>query len=240
MPMGARVGTSRLYDLQQVDSAIARAVAARAGLNDGAPERVALAAAIERLNEIRRQIAGRQARLRDVELTIQSVQAKRAKVEADLYSGRIGNPKELTSMQEELALLDRTKSRAEDEVLGLLDEIERLEPQEREGVGILEAADAALERQVAAFHQAAEATEKEIADLTARRTTLIDGLDEDLVRRYDRLRERKGGVAIVAVRGGICEGCHVGIPERLLRRLEDDSETLAACDGCGRWLFVPR
>lgn len=234
------MGTSRLYDLQQVDSAIARAVAARAGLNDGAPERVALAAAIERLNEIRRQIAGRQARLRDVELTIQSVQAKRAKVEADLYSGRIGNPKELTSMQEELALLDRTKSRAEDEVLGLLDEIERLEPQEREGVGILEAADAALERQVAAFHQAAEATEKEIADLTARRTTLIDGLDEDLVRRYDRLRERKGGVAIVAVRGGICEGCHVGIPERLLRRLEDDSETLAACDGCGRWLFVPR
>jgi hypothetical protein len=168
------------------------------------------------------------------------VQAKRAKVETALYSGRIGNPKELTSMQEELALLDRTKSRGEDELLGLLDEIERLEPQEREGVGILEAADAALARQVAAFQRSVEETEKEIADLTARRAGLVDGLDEDLVRRYDRLRERKGGVAIVAVRGGICEGCHVGIPERLLRRLEDDSETLAACDGCGRWLFVPR
>jgi len=41
------------------------------------------------------------------------------------------------------------------------------------------------------------------------------------------------------VHGGICDGCHVGIPEGLLRRLHDDPETLAACDGCGRWLFIP-
>ena len=234
------MGVSHLYDLQQVDSAIGRAVAVRAGLSDGTAERAAVAGATERLKEIRHQLATRQTHLRDLELAIQSVQAKRARVEADLYSGRINNPKELASMQDELTLLGRTKARSEDELLALLDEVERLEPQERDGMGILGAADAALARQMAASRQAADAVEKEIADLMARRTALTDGLEEDLVRRYDRLRERKGGVAVVAVRGGICEGCHVGIPERLLRRLEEEPETRAACDGCGRWLFVPR
>ncbi|MGH2372684.1 MAG: zinc ribbon domain-containing protein [bacterium] len=233
------MSTSRLYDLQQVDSAIARATAQRAALNDGTPERASLADATGRLNDIQRDIAQRRSRLRDLELAVETVRAKRAKVEADLYSGRISNPKELTAMQEEVTLLNRTTSRSEDDMLSILDEVERLEPQEREWAGALQSADAALARQVAAFQQSSEAIEKEIAELTARRAALAAELDPDLVRRYDRLRERKGGVAIVAARGGICEGCHVAIPERLVRRLQDDPETLAACDGCGRWLYIP-
>ncbi|MGQ0548393.1 MAG: zinc ribbon domain-containing protein [Armatimonadota bacterium] len=233
------MSTSRLYDLQQLDSAIARAIARRATLNDGTAEHAAAAGAAGRLTELRHGLADRRARLHDLELAVESVRAKRAKVEADLYSGRISNPKELAAMQEEVAILNRTTSRSEDDMLGILDEVERLEPQEREWAGTLQAADAALTRQMAAFQQATEEIEKEIADLTARREALAAELDSDLVRRYDRLRERKGGVAIVAVRAGTCEGCHVAIPERLLRRLQDDPETLAACDGCGRWLYIP-
>lgn len=233
------MSTSRLFNLQQVDTAIARAIAQRDALNDGTAERAAVTDATGRLNQVRHDLADRRARLRDLELTVESVRAKRVRVEADLYSGRISNPKELAAMQEEVAVLNRAASRSEDDVLGLLDEVERLEPQERERAGALDAADAALARQVAAFKQSSEALAQEIADLTARRTALAADLDPDLVRRYDRLRERKGGVAIAAVRNGICEGCHVAIPERLLRRLHDDPDTLAACDGCGRWLFVP-
>lgn len=238
-PAGARVSTSRLYELQQVDSAIARAMAQRAALNDGTPERAVVAEATGRLHDIQRDIAQRRARLRDLELAVDSIRAKRTKVEANLYSGRISNPKELTAMQEEITLLNRTTSRSEDDMLGILDEVERLEPQEREWAGTLQSADAALTRQVATFQQSSEAIEKEIAELTARRAALAAEMDPDLVRRYDRLRERKGGVAIVAVRGGVCEGCHVAVPERLVRRLQDDPETLAACDGCGRWLYIP-
>ncbi len=239
LPEGARVSTSRLYDLQQVDLAIARATAQLAALNDGTPERAAVAEATGRLNAIQQDIAQRRARLRDLELAVDTVRAKRTKVEADLYSGRISNPKELSAMQEEITALNRTTSRSEDDMLGLLDEVERLEPQEREWAGALQSADAALERQVAEFRQTTEALEKEIAELTTRREAVAAELDPDLVRRYDRLRERKGGVAIVAVRGGICEGCHVAVPERLFRRLQDDPEMLAACDGCGRWLYIP-
>lgn len=231
---------SGLFRLQQLDLEIERVTAQRAGLNDGTPERAAAAAAAERLAALRAEIAARQARVRTLDLQVQSIQSKRKKVEADLYSGRIGNPKELTAMQEELTVLGRMKDHLEDEMLGLLDEVERLEPQEREAQAARAAAEAALARQIEAFAQAAAAADRELAELASRRAEAEAALDADLLRRYDRLRQAKGGVAVVAVRDGICEGCHVTIPERVRRRLEENPETLAACDGCGRLLIIPR
>ncbi len=234
------MGVSGLFRLQHVDLELARVSAQRAGLNDGTPERAAGVAAAERLAGLRAEIVDRQARLRILDLELQSVQSKQKKVEGDLYSGRISNPKELASMQDEVAALGRTRDHLEDEVLGLLDEVERLEPQEQEARAALSAAEAALTRQLQAFEQGAAAAERDLADLAAKRAQVATALDDDLIRRYDRLREAKGGVAIVAVRGGICEGCHITIPERFRRRLEENPDALATCDGCGRILIVPR
>lgn len=232
------VGVSRLYDLQQVDSALARAMAHRQGLDEGLAQRATVAAASDLLATVRDQMASDQSRLRALDLDIQSLQAKRKKVEADMYSGRIGNPKELAAMQEEVFAFDRVKTQHEDEVLTLLEQADVLESQARDAQQRLEVAAAELERRSGAFREAAAATDREISDLTVRRDELAAGVDEDLIRRYDRLRERKGGVAVVAVLSGICGGCHVAIPQRLVVRLEKDPDLLAACDGCGRLLVV--
>lgn len=229
-----------MYELQQVDLAIAGATARKASLSDGAAEREEVDRATAHLSDVRGRLASVRSKLRILELEVQSLQQKRAKVHADLYGGRIRNPKELEAMQEEVEALDRSRGRLEDEMLALLDQVERLEPEERSAVAAVEAAQAALERQTAWFQQTAREVERELVDLAARRAALVTDLDESLVRRYDRLRERKGGIAVVAVHNGICDGCHVVIPDRLLRRLEEDPETQAACDGCGRLLYVPR
>jgi predicted nucleic acid-binding Zn-ribbon protein len=234
------VGIPRLYELQQVDLAIAGAAARRASLSDGSAERDALERATAHLDELRRRLSAARAQLRDLELEVQSLQQKRAKVDADLYGGRIRNPKELEALQDEVAALDRSRGRLEDQMLSLLDEVDRLEPEEGGAAAGVEAAEAALGRQLARCQQIAREIDHELADLGARRALLVADLDEALVRRYDRLRERKGGVAVVAVRNGSCDGCHVIIPDRLLRRLEEDPETQATCDGCGRLLHLPR
>jgi predicted nucleic acid-binding Zn-ribbon protein len=141
-------------------------------------------------------------------------------------------------MQEEVAVFDRQKTALEDEVLALLEQVDQLDAQIREGQQAVEATAAALARQEAAFREAAAAADREISDLTTRRTALVADIDEDLIRRYDRLREHKGGVAVVLVHGGVCDGCHVVIPARLVSRIQNDPDLLAACDGCGRLLVV--
>jgi predicted nucleic acid-binding Zn-ribbon protein len=235
---GASVGVSQLYELQQVDTALARAISYRQSLDEGVAARAALMEATMRLESLERQRAACQSRLRVLDLEVQSLQAKRSRVNADLYSGRVGNPKELAAMQEEVSVFDRQKAGLEDEELTLLEQVEQLDAQVRQTEQATEAARAALAQQEALFRQAASAADQEISDLTARRQVLTADVGEDLIRRYERLREHKGGLAVVAVRGGICDGCHVVVPERLITRLQKDPDLIAACDGCGRLLVV--
>ncbi len=235
---GVGVGVSLLYELQQVDTALARAMVHRQGLDDGTAHRDALVETTAHLEALKHQRAACQSRLRALDLEVQSLQAKRTKVNADLYSGRIGNPKELAAMQEEVSAFDRHTSGIEDEELGLLEQAEQLDAQIREAQRAVEAAGVALAQQEALFREAAAATDHEISGLTGRRAALVADADENLIRRYDRLWERKGGIAVVEVRGGICDGCHVVIPARLTSRLERDPDLIAACDGCGRLLVV--
>ncbi len=228
----------QLYDLQQLDAAVARTVATRAGLDDGAAQRAAVAVAVQELDNVRDRLAAWQARLRVLDLETSSIEAKRAKFESELYSGRTGNPKELAAMADEIRLLERLKAGLEEETLVLMEQVERAESQARETAAALAANQAALTRQEAAFVAATAAADDEIASLTARRSALAAQIDEALLRRYERLREHKGGIAVVAVTGGICGGCHVAIPEGRLQKIAADPDALASCDGCGRLLVV--
>jgi predicted nucleic acid-binding Zn-ribbon protein len=232
------VTIARLYALQQVDTALAAAVAHRRRLNDGTPQREALAAAGTRLEELSMAIAAARARQRTLELETQTLRTQRARLEVDMYSGRINNPKELAAMQSDAAAIGRHIGHLEDETLGLLEQVEVLEAQRRETQAEVEAAQLALARAREEFARASASLDQEIAQLTARRQELAADMDEVLLRRYERLRESKGGIAVVAVRQGACDGCHVIVPQRLLSRLERDTDLIAACDRCGRLLVV--
>src|SRR5215472_8434537 len=113
-----------LWHLQQTDLRLAGARAQRVALDDGSTlrseadaARAAAGAAATRLREC-------QATLRDHELRLESTEAKQKKIEADLYGGRISNPKELASLQEDLASLGRMRDHLEDHALALLDQVD--------------------------------------------------------------------------------------------------------------------
>jgi len=232
------VAVYQLYDLQQLDTAIVRTTALRAGLDDGTAQRATVAAAAQELVDLESRLAACHARLRALDLELRSLLAKRGKFDAELYSGRIGNPKELAAIQEEIGALDRLKAGIEDETLSVMEQVEQAEPAARRAEATLVANQAALAQQEAAFIAATAAADGEIADLVARRSALAAQIDEFLLRRYERLREHKAGLAVVAVTRGICDGCHVAIPEGRLQRIAGDPDALAACDGCGRLLVV--
>ncbi len=235
----AVTSAARLYALQQLDTALARLEAARASADDGSAlrARVEKARAVE--EEARADLRARQVRLRDLELRLQAVGEKAARVSQDLYGGRIYNPKELTALQEELAALQRHRRRLEDEILALMEEVDeggrRLAALEAER----RAAEADLEARLAAYRHEVQTLEGELLDLRRRREEAASQIDPALLRRYERLRERKDGVAVAAVSGGTCGACHVALPEVLLSRLQQEEEAILTCEECGRILYVP-
>lgn len=61
-------------------------------------------------------------------------------------------------------------------------------------------------------------------------------VDPDLLRVYEMLREKRQGVAVVAVRDGMCSGCNMNIPpQQSLEVRRNDS--IMRCPFCNRILF---
>ncbi|HEV8353303.1 MAG TPA: C4-type zinc ribbon domain-containing protein [bacterium] len=231
------IPAERLYRLQQADSRLQRLESDLAGLDDGSAAQVQADQARAEEQQARADLHAKQSNLRDLELELQSTVGKAHKVEADLYGGRVSNPKELTALQDDLRSLGRQRERLEDEALGLMEEIETL----LKGIHQLEerreAADAALATHLQDLRRRNDTLVVDIETLRAQREHLAREVDEDLLRRYERLRERKGGVAVSAVVGGVCDACHYAIPEGRVDKVLEGPD-LYACDQCGRILYV--
>jgi predicted nucleic acid-binding Zn-ribbon protein len=231
------IPAERLYRLQQADSRLQRLESELAGLDDGSAAEAHADQARAEEQQARTDLHAKQSRLRDLELELQSTVGKAHKVEGDLYGGRVSNPKELTALQEDLQALGRQRERLEDEALGLMEEIETL----LKGIHDLEArretADAALATHLQDLRRKNDELVVEIETLRAQREHLAREVDEDSLRRYERLHERKGGVAVSAVVGGVCDACHYAIPEGRVDKVLEGPE-LYMCDQCGRILYV--
>lgn len=228
----------QLYTLQLLDSRLVRLERAVAALDDGTRLRAQAEQARAGEEATAADLKVKQTRLRDLELELQSVVEKSRKVEAEMYSGRVTNPKELTAMQDDVGALGRRRRHIEDEMLTLMEAVEQL----AKDVAMLEAQRQARDREIedhlAQYQAHGRALADEMASARAEREARAAEIDSDLLRRYERLRERKDGLAVAAVVGGICEGCHVAIPEGRVADIVEGAR-LYTCEECGRILYVP-
>jgi len=121
----------QLYELQLLDLQLTRLESSLAALDGGSALRAQVDLARQEEETAQADLRARQIRLRDLELELQSAVDKAKKVEGDLYSGRISNPKELRAMQEDLEALGRQRQRIEDEMLTLMEEVENRQEHRR-------------------------------------------------------------------------------------------------------------
>lgn len=231
-----RQALEHLWALQQVDSRLAAVRVSRAALDDGS----ALRAEVEVVRRAAAESAARwhecQVALKDHELQLASTEAKQRKIEGDLYGGRISNPKELSSMQEELVMLGRTRDHLEDRILALLDRVEAL----KEEASAAEAARKAIEQRLAihlADYEAARARlDAESETLTAERAACASRVEARLLRKYAGIAAQEGGIGIVPIQNGLCGGCHNALPTGFVTRVRDGQ--LVICERCRRILYL--
>jgi predicted nucleic acid-binding Zn-ribbon protein len=56
------------------------------------------------------------------------------------------------------------------------------------------------------------------------------------LRKYDRIRENRGGLAMVGVSKGVCSGCFMNVPPQLFNELLREDQ-LHACPACNRLMY---
>jgi len=81
-----------------------------------------------------------------------------------------------------------------------------------------------------------EALDQDFHLLEKERHSLSQAVDTGLLRKYDTLRERKGGIAVSPVVRGVCRTCHLRIPPQEFNELIQ-GDKLMTCPNCTRLIY---
>lgn len=82
----------------------------------------------------------------------------------------------------------------------------------------------------------AEKTASKLEKLKRGRAELTDEIEARTLRTYERIRQRVGGVAFVAVKDQRCSACKMVVPHLQFGTLKKGEEIMT-CESCGRLLY---
>ncbi|MEE8318802.1 MAG: C4-type zinc ribbon domain-containing protein, partial [Dehalococcoidales bacterium] len=224
----------QLYQLQEVDLEIESDEKALNGIVVRLGDNRVILEAQGRLTSAEQQLDELRKRQRAAERETEDLAVKLATEEGKLYGGRIQNPKELANLQHEVELIKEKRSRLDDGVLAVMDEVERAENGLAAAAAALQKLEAAWNKEQQVLTAEAAALRGKLADLTQKRQSLSAGIDTPVVGVYDKLRKQKGQ-AVVRVEQGICRGCRISLPSSDMQQVR--SGNLVHCSSCGRILF---
>ena len=174
--------------------------------------------------------------MRDAELESQSLSEKITTAQDRLYGGQVINPRELTSLQNEVSYLGRRQKHLEDETLEAMIQLDGQETELRSQREALSQATTRWEGVQASLRVERAELEAQMKQLQAERSTVRGGVRPIGLSLYEDLRRRKNGLAVVLLKGQACGGCGMRLPSRMAQQARQ-TETLHFCPSCGRILY---
>ncbi len=233
--MSARL--KALFELQRIDLELAKAQKAKASLDDGSAKKLQVENARRASEEAEKLLHKTSAELQDKELNLKSVETKQKTFRDKLYGGMVTNPKELESMEKEIEMLGRQKDKLEETILELMDLVEERKVAAKNAKSALEKEEAELASLLQKIKEEDAALTARIKSLTAEREKAVSEVDPALLKKYEAMRSRFGGIYISKVEDSHCSTCHIQIMEGVLREIRagDESRT---CENCGRLLYL--
>jgi len=174
------------------------------------------------------------ARRRDLEGRLAAAEAKLK--DRRMRITRIRNDKELGLAKRELEILKEEVDTLETELLTVMELVEAATAKHQELESVLAHLTAERDAEAPQIKERLAHLATEIERERAERTDLIRTVDGELRRRYEMIFSRRGGLAVVEVREGICQGCRMRVPPQLFNEIQRNEQVIL-CPSCQRMLY---
>jgi len=145
------------------------------------------------------------------------------------------NSKEYMAAQREVETKRESITAREGEVAKLVEALDAKRKILEERGGEVNALRESIEKDAEVARAKMADLEGKLATLRAEREALVSGLRPDVVKRYSTIRLRRG-LAVVAVKGGTCQGCNMNIPPQLYIQLQH-GDSVETCPSCHRIVY---
>jgi len=202
----------------------------------------------EQIASAERELAARAAKFDELKNRTRQIEADRKKLDLDVQAkqaaiARYKSQQQQTRKNEEFAALNHEIEHSEKEITALEDsELELMEAYDKGLAVVAEGQKELLQFQEKSKQKKGD-LEKRIAavsvELTAskeKQAAAEQTVPEDALAKYRRILKSKKDVAVVPIRGGACEGCHMKLTSQTVISARG-GEGLTSCENCGRLVY---
>ncbi|MBI4056001.1 MAG: hypothetical protein HY399_00430 [Elusimicrobia bacterium] len=134
---------------------------------------------------------------------------------------------------------DKTqKTKLEDEILNIFEELDGVAQQEKKEQQVLKEIETQVAQKIQELESKKQDLEKRLATAQTEREAMATQVSSDVLGRYDQIRSKKNGVALVPVRADNCGGCHMTLTPQTVVNVKK-GQGFVVCDNCQRILYLP-
>ena len=144
--------------------------------------------------------------------------------------------KEYEATLKEIDAINEKSSRIEDEIIHILEEIDKVSED-------LKAKESEADSHRSRCENGKRKLEKELASIASALDGVMkkmdrarSGIKTKFLKKFDNIKKRKNGRAVVPVWKEICLGCHMNIPPQMYNELQKN-ERLMSCPHCNRIIY---
>ena len=208
-----------------------------------------LAAIPETLNELTQEFEQEKSALARLEVQLKEAQLRQKQKEGELNEkevlirkydaqlSQVKTNKEYSALQKEIVSLKADSSMIEDGVLALLDEVEAVQQKLREEKGRLIQVEKESQKKKEELTARAEALKGELVLSEKKRAEVVQQVPPETRELYEKIIEKKQGLALVQAAGEACGACRMDMRPQLLNELKL-KETLVVCENCSRIVYA--
>lgn len=200
------------------------------------------------LEERQASIDGHRTEVVDLEERLEVVQKEKSDVENELEEEiirlkdrqtklmNVQTNREYQSLLKEIEGTKADNKRREEEILRYTEIAEAMVAKIEELTNTAEAEEKLLAEEKDKVDALAKELEVQKAEIDKVRADKADKVPAGIYKRYEQLRERRNGMAIVGVTGGVCQGCFMNIPAQQFNEVLRGDQ-LHTCPTCQRMMY---
>jgi predicted nucleic acid-binding Zn-ribbon protein len=190
----------------------------------------------------------RQASIIELKEKIEAAEAKRRELEAELSDEtsrikerqskmmQVQTNREYQSLLKEIEDGKKNMKEKEGEIVSIMETSEANSKIMAEQESLTSDEEEALDEESAKAKKQSKKIERKKNKFVKQRKTMVKDIDTVILRKYDLLRTRRNGKAVVGVINGVCQGCFMSIPPQHFNNILKGDRMLN-CPTCQRILF---
>ncbi len=215
-------------EIDQIDEAIHRE-------QNGLDERVAALAAREAsINKLEEMTHAQKAECRTLEYEMEDKKAHVRERQAKMMQIQTG--REQTALLKEIEEAKNLVKENEEKIVSIMESIETLSNQMKEEKNLFKGEKKLVAEETSKVQKSIDKINKGKKQKNTARNKQAKGIQDSLLQKYDTLRQRRNGLAVVNVLDGVCQGCFMAIPPQRYNMLLKGDQ-IFDCPTCQRLIY---